>query len=172
MNRRIFIAMIVPIVALASVITVLTGERQAVSLQIWLACFVVGFAISAVLRLRDHAPFAPIHRLAFWRRSPAPTEPAVSRDRRLRSLEGLVLRSRDNSRAFTQQLQPQLIELATHHLRVTHGVDLERDATRPVAALGDLSWLIEPSTDDRTPTIDELERFMHVLVSPSSGGTT
>lgn len=165
MNRNIFLALFVPAAGLASIVALLTADRRAVSLQIWLAAFVLAVAAATVGELRDTAPFAFRRRRALVYRKAAAAPVSSGGHRRLRSLEGLVLRSRDNPRTFEQQLQPQLIELATHHLRINHGVDIERDATRPVAALGELSWLIEPNPDRRTPTLDELDQFIDLLTT-------
>jgi len=165
-KKRLFFQLVLPAGALASIIAVLTGDQQAVSLQVWLGAFVIGVAVTALLRLRDEAPFAPVHPLRIATRSVDRADPTPAPVRRVRIIEGWVLRSRDNPRTFAQQLQPELVALAHHFLGVNYGIDFDRYPDRVQAVLGDLGWLVEAPDGKRCPTVDELERFIDTLTIP------
>jgi len=123
-------------------------------------------AITALLRLHDEAPFVPVNRQAIAHRSEEVVEAWSSPAKRARTLEALILRSRDNPRSFAQQLQPELIELSNHFLAVNYGIDSQRHPDRMHHVLGEVIWLVQPSDGERCPTVDEVERFVEILTKP------
>lgn len=156
-------------VALASVAGLVGGDRRAVSVEIWLAGFSSWFAIVILLRLLGRVPLFPAKLIPVvgLRAKEAPQEDR--RPRELRSMEGLVIRSRDNERTFNQQLQPRLIALARHYLPMRYGVDFDNDLSRVNNILGEASWMVDPSVRSRAPTLDELHSFVDLLNPPEQG---
>lgn len=163
MSRNTFLGSVLWAAALASLLSLLTGDQQAVSIAIWLAGFSVWFAAITLLRLLDHVPLAPGRLMALVRRKPKTGGPVDRRPRELRSIEGLLIRARDNERAHRQQLQPRLATLADHFLPRQHGIDPKREPDRAAALLGDLAWIVDPASTGRSPTIEEVARFVGIL---------
>lgn len=168
MNLKAFASALVMAVSVGGVLAILTGERRAVSLRIWLAACAVWFAVATLRRMFEYVPLMHVQfRPVLTRRRTSAAE-SSRRIRDVRALEGLLLRSRDNERAFRQQLQPRLIDLAQHFLRLHHGVDCEREPHKAAALLHDDYWLIDPSVEDRVPTLDDVDRFMGRLIEPTA----
>jgi hypothetical protein len=99
---------------------------------------------------------------------PAPP-PAPFRPAKLRELELLVASSR-SSRHFERRVQPVLREIARRKLRVDHHVELDRDAARARALLGDALYDVvraDYGTGDGGParglTVVELGALVDVL---------
>ncbi len=155
--------------SVGGLVAILTGERRAVSLRIWLAAFAIWFALATVQRLFAQVPLTTSRLLPLvaWRKSRLSGQD--ERLRALRALESLVLRARDNERAYTQQLQPRLIALADHHLPMSHGIDRHREPDRAAALLGDLAWLLDDRSTGRSPTIGEIDALLDVLTQPARG---
>lgn len=172
MNRKSLLNMVFWALSFGGLVAILTGEQRAVSLRIWLAALVIWFAGASVRRLFDNIALSPsrVRSLISFRRVGV----AVDNTRllELRSLEGLLLRSTTNDRAYAQQLHPRIVVLADHFLPVTHGIDPIKQPERVLELFGPLAWLLEPETKQRTPTLDELDEFVQVLVGSTSTRTT
>ena len=167
MTRRSVMSMLFWAVSAGGVLVILTGERRAVSLRLWLACAIGWFALASVRRLFEGVPLVSAQLKALFilrRRKPADVD---FRLRELRAVEVLLLRARDNDRAFTQQLHPRIVALADHFLPVTHGIDRHTEPQRTQALLGDLGWMIGPQAEHRTPTLQELDDLIDRLTHPS-----
>ncbi len=168
MSRKAIASSLVWALGVGGLVALLNGERRAVSLRIWLAAFAIWFALAMMQRLFAEVPVAtsrlrPIVRLRS-RRSP----PLDGRLRELRALESLILRARDNDRAYTQQLQPRLAALADHYLPMVHGIDRELEPERASGFLGDLGWLVDNPSPTRPPTLAEINELLDVLVDEPS----
>lgn len=172
MSRRTVLSVLCWALLAGGVIALLAGNERAVSLRLWLACVTIWFASAALRRLFEGVPLFParLHALfsMWWRRKPVVAD---SRLRELRSLEGLILRSRDNKRAFAQQLQPRIIALTDHFLSVTHGIDRHTQPERVRELLGDLVWMLDPLSSQRSPTLDEVDELLNRLSHPAARPT-
>ena len=147
------------------VIAILSGENRAVSLRVWLATFALWFAWSAVKALLAIAPRWPALSLGFLKANKEPLLDNDDRLREVRALHALLLRSRDNERAFAQQLRPRLIALSDHYLLVNHGIDAAAEPGRAASALGDLAWILDVTDHDRAPTLDEIDQLLDRLTN-------
>lgn len=171
MSRRSVLNVLFWAVSVGGLMAVLNGDQRAVSLRLWLACLVIWFAAASVRRLLEGVPLVPARFNPLFilrRRKPVVAD---SRLREVRAVEGLLLRARDNDRAFTQQLQPRIVALADHFLPVTHGIDRHTQPERARQVLGDLGWMIDLSTRHRTPTLQELDDLIELLIHPSGART-
>lgn len=149
---------------LALLVAVYNGEDQALSLQLFLAVFVLYLTLVMMIRLFAVLPMTASGLVGLWplpRRNRA--DDVDNRLPTLRSIESLVVRARDNERVHHQQLRPRLAALALHYLPMYHGVDPSRERARAAEVLGDVYWLIDPAVRDRAPTIPELHQFVGVL---------
>lgn len=149
----------------------LVGPPLVISLRMWVTCFGV---IAALLMLRYFyaaVPVLPEQRRALFGSS-AVAEQTSADNRRVRMLHGIVLRARDNDRSFRSQLQPQLVLMARHFLRLNHGIDLDHEPGRAANVLGDLGWLIATGSGSRRPTPSELDQFVRVLTLASPQQTS
>ncbi len=170
MNRRTLVGAFFWSITVGGLLAILNGESQAVSLRLWLAAFATWFAIAVLRRLFTDAPLFPSSVVAVFARRRRVGIQKPDGLRELRALQGLLLRSRDNKRAFTQQLRPRLAGLADHYLLLNHGIDRQADPDRAAHMLGDVRWLIDDRVSDRAPTIEELDSFVHILTSPARSG--
>lgn len=174
MSRRVVVSAAVWAVSMGALVTLLAGDRRAVSLRIWLAAFAVWFAIATLQRLFVEVPLEntrlrPI--VGFRRRRPVAGGHTV---RELRSLESIVLRSQDNHRTHDRQLRPRLVALAEHNLPMIHGVD-PRDTKAVSQLLGPVGHVIdahepEPPAADRSPgapDADDLNAFLDIVLGSS-----
>lgn len=168
MSRASWVKALFWALSFGGLVAIMTGERRAVSLRVWLAAVVIWFAGASVRRMLDGVPLVPanIRSLISLRRRPVSVD--TTRLRELRALEGLLLRSTTNDRAYAQQLHPRVVALADHFLAVTHGIDRQVQPQRVAELLGPLTWLLEPDTQQRTPTLDELDELLELLVGPTS----
>ena len=147
------------------VIAILSGENRAISLRVWLATFALWFAWSAVKALLVVAPRWPVPSLGFLQADKEPLFHDDDRLREVRALHALLLRSRDNERAYGQQLRPRLIALSDHYLLVKHGVDAAREPARAASVLGDLAWMVDVDDHERAPSLDEVDRLLDYLMN-------
>lgn len=172
MRRRSVVNLLLWAVLAGGIIAIFNGDQQAVSLRLWLAGVVVWFAAASVARLFEGLPLIPARLktlfIAWWRRKPVAVD---SRLRELRSLEGLILRSRDNNRAFAQQLQPRIVALADHFLAVNHGIDRQTQPDRVHELLGDLVWMLDPRSSHRSPSLEEVDDLVDRLTRPAGTPT-
>jgi len=168
MNRRSWINVLFWALSFGGLVAILSGGQRAVSLRIWLAAVVIWFAGSSVRRMLEGVPLVPqrIRSLLSVRRAPAAVD--VTRLRELRSLEGLLLRSQTNDRAYAQQLHPRVEVLADHFLAVTHGIDRNAQPERVHELLGPLAWLLEPGNEMRTPRLDEVDNLLKILAGTNA----
>lgn len=170
MNRKALISIILWATTVGGVLALLNGEQRAVSLRIWLAGFATWFAVATMRRLFQEIPVLPPRVRPLFRLRSKPVVSENTRLRQLRSLEGLLVRSRENERAYTQQLQPRLLALAEHSLSVNYGIDLHRQTERAEVVLGDTAWILNPEIHGRSPTFDELDTFLQLLTTPPRSG--
>lgn len=171
MNRRVVLQVLLWAMSAGGAMAILTGERRAVSLRVWLGCLVIWFAAASVRRLFQGVPLVPARFKAVFTLRRRKLVVIDSRLRELRALEALLLRARDNDRAFTQQLHPRVVALADHFLPVTHGIDRHTQPERAQELLGDLGWMLDPHATNRTPTLEELDDLIDRLTH-SSGTRT
>jgi hypothetical protein len=169
-NRKALISTVVWATTIGGVVALLNGEQRAVSLRIWLAGFATWFAVATVRRLFQEVPVLPPRIRPLFRLRRKAIVSDNTRLRELRSLEGLLVRSCKNERAYAQQLRPRLLALAEHSLSVYHGIDLRQQTERAEAVLGDTAWIINPDPEGRLPTFDELDTFLQLLTTPSRSG--
>ena len=140
------------------------GTTKQLSVEIW---FVVTVMLITWRLTADLIGAATVHRragtdLIGWIRG-RNARPLRAGASNLRSLEALLYRLRDNPRPHVRQLRPKLIEIAAHHLTAHHGLDLRTQPEQTQALLGPVAWIIDPTVDDRAPTMDELEMFLDRL---------
>lgn len=151
-------------VGLGTLLSLVSGQNRAISIQIWLVGFSVWIAAITLIHLLEKLPMFP-RRLVSLVRFRQPKATAV--DRRpfgLRGLEGLLIRARDQERAHTMQLRPRLADLAVHHLPHHHGIDPLTEPQRVTGLLGDVAWLIDSDVTDRAPSLDDIETFFDRLL--------
>jgi hypothetical protein len=162
-KRAIFSALLWAI-GLGTVLSLATGQNRAISIQVWLVGFTAWIAVITLIHLLEQVPVSPRRLLAVIQR---PRKRPAAPDRRpfqLRGLEGLLIRSRDQDRAFTLQLRPHLSELAAHHLPRRHGINPAAEPDRVADLLGNVAWLIDPAVTTRAPSLDEVETFFDRLL--------
>jgi hypothetical protein len=115
--------------------------------------------------IRDVVLAASVERVPI---SPAWTLAAVARPsegpRGVQNMRSLLSSSQTSPRMFDRNLRPHLVDLVEHYLGRRHGFDPSHDTALPRDLLGDISWLIDPEANDRTPTVDELQSFLDVVV--------
>lgn len=147
-----------------------SGEERRLSVEVWLVITSGWLAWSVTRRTLAAAPLAPsrLRGLFQWRRRQATDD--RQRPRQLLALEGTVIAARDNERAFAHRLRPRLREAVDHCLRFEHGIDTTEDPAKAAAALGSTAWLVDPSVDDRRPTIDELDQLFDILTAQPPPG--
>lgn len=154
--------------SIAAVLTAsFAGEDLALSLKLWLASFVSWFAAALLLGLLSRADLVPSR---FRLLTAASNEESSSPQalHAFRSLESLLLRSRDNERTHRQQLRPRLATLADHFLLVHHGINRDMQPEQAAAVLGDAAWLIADDQTTRTPTLEEVDLFLDRLLLPEN----
>lgn len=172
MNRKIVLSALFWAATVGGLLALVTGDRQAVSLRLWLAGFAGWFALATLISLLKRVPLGPSTiRPAFRWRAAKPVN-QVQRLRHLRFIESLLLRARDNERAHSQQLRPRLEALADHYLPVVHGIDRRSQPGRANALLGDLEWLIGEENVPRTPTFAEIDEFVARVTTPAVADST
>lgn len=169
MSRKVIVGVGVWAASVGAIVAVMTGDNRAVSLRIWLAAFAVWFGLAVLHRLFAEVPLEHNRlRLAVrWRRRRPPVAGPTVGD--LRALESLVMRSRDNERAFVQQLRPRLIALADHHLPMTHGLDPRRRPDAAAELFGPMAWIVAPDGPPGTPTIAELDAVLDIVLGDDAG---
>lgn len=163
MTGRVVAGVTVWAVCVGAIVAFMTGDNRAVSLRIWLAAFAIWFGLAALHRLFVQVPLEHNRlRVAVrFRRRRAPV--AVRSVGDVRALESLVMRSRDNERAFVQQLRPRLVALVEHHLPMIHGIDA-RNRTRAAELFGPSYWIVAPDGPPGTPTIAELDAVLDIVL--------
>lgn len=179
-KRTRSVSTIVSALAFGAVLAVGPGGNPRLSVDIWLVGTTAWLAVVFSTELLSAAPTdrprlrLPVrfgdgrvgHPVRFSRRWPFITrpdpDPAVA-PRSLVALEGALLASLDNPRAFAHRLRPRLRAVAEHRLRVHRGVDPNDRPDAAAAALGDVGWLIGEGAAERPPTVEELDRFLDLL---------
>lgn len=167
MNRKALIGALLWAAVAGGVVALMTGDQRAVSLGVWLAVSALWFTVAALKELQGVVPLLPSRFLSLFgrKRSQADHQQQL---RQLRSLDSLIMRSRENSRAFEQQLRPRLTELGDHYLKLNHNVDPASEPERAQAVLGPVAWLVDPTQTNREPTIDELGQFISILTGSTA----
>lgn len=162
MSRKRAVVAVIAAGALALAISQPLDAEARLSVRLWIALTAAAMAGLLLVELLGHLPVPggpnPVATLRRWwvrRRRIEPSGTATG----LRAAAGLVARSTENVRTHTNQLRPRLTELADHAVpRRTTGTD---DRIRElIEAAGDTGWLIDPTIDDRTPTIADIDRFL------------
>ena len=153
--------------SVAALITaVVVGENLAVSLRIWLAAFVSWFGLALLVRFFLGVRLVP----ARWQLLAVSNKSEQQAPRALhdfRTLENLLLRARRNDRTHRRQLRPRLAALADHSLLVHHGINRQAEPGRASTVLGDVAWLLDDDESLPTPTLEEIDRFLDRISSPS-----
>ena len=167
MSRKALIGAVLWAAVAGGVVALMTGDEQAVSLGVWLGVSALWFTVTALRELHAVVPLLPSRFLALFGKKPSQVDDQPQL-RQLRSLDSLIMRSRDNSRAFEQQLRPRLTELGDHYLRLNHRVDPKAEPERAEAVLGPVAWLVDPTQTNREPTIDELGQFISILTGSTA----
>ena len=149
------------------------SRGELISVRVWLTAAAVGVTTTVLLRLIAVADVEPA-RLAFaWR---SPLRPRRRRPgggvQGLRSTEAMLLTASSHARGHASRLRPRLTVLADHYLPIRRGIDRGRDPEQASALLGEVAWLIDPVVNDRAPSLDEIEKFLDVILADgdTSGG--
>lgn len=152
------------------VVGVALSGADLVSVPIWIGASAT--ALVAVM-IRDLVMAASVEPAAV---SPAWNLAAVDKPiddpREMQNMRVWVSSAERDPRSLDRYLRPHLVALAEHYLPRRHGFDLRREDERVSTLLGDLKWLIDPTVNDRTPTRDELERFLDVVLADETHATT
>lgn len=159
-SRRSIAFAVVSAAVLGLLLALLGGNDQLFSVQIWFACFSAWLAVLIGSQVIKRLPVQPPPLLALWSRKDDTANDEERIPRPLRAAEHLVLRARDNERAYAAQLRPRLTTLAAHNLRVAHGIDMAANPERANQLLGDTAWLVDPQVTTRQPTMQELDDFL------------
>lgn len=156
----------VRVVLVSAIVGLLVGivfsGDEVVSAEVWIgatAAFVVIAAVADFLLAANVEPTS--FRVAWARQSEhqpsfAPLE--------LRNLQALVAASQSNTRVFSRRLRPHLVDIAEHYIPRRIGISFEQSSSEMTMLLGDVGWLIDPAVDERSPTADEIHRFLDVIV--------
>lgn len=160
MTGRRAVGAIAAVLLVSMVIAVTFSEGSFISIRIWLTSSVIGITLVLVVRLVAAAEVEPARVMVAWRWRPRSRRPTpLGGVPGLRSTETLMVNAPRDLRAHVNQLRPRLIELAEHHLPPARPGD-SIDGPRRTTALGDVAWLIDPTINDRAPTLDEIDRFL------------
>ena len=142
----------------------LSGSSE-ISIQIWIGAAAVLIAGTQLWDFFVLAAVEPERRIAAWRKW------RWRRHRRgtygskaVRTMNLLLAHSLTNPRVHASSLNPRLISLAKHFLPTRRGIDFVRDPVRVADLLGDVAWLVDPEVSDRTPTADEIGRFLDLIL--------
>ena len=137
-------------------------DQPRLSIRLWIALTAAGIAALLVVQVLSHLPvdrgpawFSAIRRWWVRRRRIEPSGTAFE----LRAAAGLVARSTENVRTHNNQLRPRLLELADHAVP-RRTVDPDDRLQELIDAAGDTGWLIDPTIDDRAPTLADIDRFL------------
>lgn len=167
-RRRLMVAVLAAAV-LGMIVGVVPSQQQRLSVDLWLAGTATILAATLVRDALSTTPGLGLPLRSVFRFDRFGQIDAA-RNRRLplgyRSLQSSLLASAGSERAFLLRLQPRLIEMANHRLRVGHGIDAARDPEAAAVALGDVAWLIDPQTKGRCPTDEDIARFLDRLDGP------
>ena len=123
-------------------------------------------AIALVARLLAASDLGPASIEAAWSwnrtdRTKPPTHPA----KELRSIKGILASAQFNPRSYANRLRPRLAELASYTVSQKWNFDPVTEKERARELLSDVAWLIDPDIVDRTPTIDDLNRFLDIILA-------
>lgn len=146
---------------LGMIIAVLGGDARLVSLELWFTCFIVWLVLIVGSTVLREVPVQTPPLTALWTPKVVSEDEESTVPRPLRSTEFVILRARDNERAFSSQLRPRLQDLADHNLRLTHGIDMRADSERVSQILGETAWLLDTAVTERRPTIEDLDGFLN-----------
>lgn len=136
---------------------ILSGDEN-VSVAAWVgaAALVVVLAMVRELLVASRVEFTPL--TPAWRRSDREADAQSPLD--YEGLRASVASGLARPQSFNQSLRPRLVELADYYMPRRYGIDVDESASR----LGDVGWVIDPNVTDRTPTRDELDRFLNVVI--------
>jgi len=152
-------------------VAIALSSDQAISVQLWIAAGAVWVAGVLVWDFLVVSSIEPAHMLVAWRRKGgAPSK--RSTPRAMLSLGALLANAWRNPRAHANQLRPELIDLAAHFVPIRHGFEPAADPERMNELLGPDSWLIDPASVDRTPTVAELHRYLDAILAEQSRTVT
>lgn len=147
--------------ALGMILAVLGGDERLVSLELWFTGFIVWLVLLVGSTVLREVPVQTPPLAAMWTPKVVSDDEESTVPRPLRSTEFVILRARDNERAFGSQLRPRLQHLADHNLRLAHGVDMGADPERASQILGETAWLLDTTVTERCPTIDDIDEFLN-----------
>lgn len=136
-----------------------TDDARVVSLQVWLGTALILIAVAVGSALHARVPIGSLGLRPIVERAQDDAAETSPRPSDLIAMDRAVGASLHDPRMFTSALRPRLLEIADHHLRSFHGVDLRSDPTRAQAILGPTAWLIDVRDQGRSPTADELMDF-------------
>ncbi len=140
---------------------ILSGEDN-VSAAAWIGTAAVVIVAETMRQMLTTASVDLNPIIPAWRKTSVTVTTPEAED--FKALRSAVLGGLARGSSFERSLQPRLETLASHYLPTRHGLDpsLERERYREV--LGDLAWMIEDITEERSPTAEELERFLDIVV--------
>lgn len=160
MSRRTLLTSVVAAAIFGLLVATVPGEQRRLSVDLWLVAVAAWVAVSWLRAALQPVPTESVGlRSPFRFRWPAAT-PRPLGHRALLALEGTMVSGLDSPRSFHHRLRPRLRELARHRLELDHGIDLDRQPDQARAVLGSEAWLIDPEAIDRSPTEDDLARFL------------
>lgn len=160
MSRRNLLTSVVAASIFGVLVATVPGEQRRLSIDLWLAAVAAWVAVSWLRAALQPVPTESIGLRSPFRFHWPTTSDKPSGHRALLALEGTVVSGLDSPRSFHHRLRPRLRELARHRLELDHGIDLDRQPEQARAVLGAQAWLIDPAENDRSPTEDDLARFL------------
>ena len=170
-GRQIFVALLLAIVLGALAALPFGADERRLSVELWLLAAGMWFGLATATALFRAAPLATTPLRGFFGLPSPPPESVAKIPRDLQALEGTVIGGRDSVRGYRNRLRPRLLPIVSHGLLASHGIDLEREPARAAAVLGDLAWIIDPTVDDRHPSLTELDELLDMVTNQPSTST-
>ena len=162
MSRKRAVLAILGAGGLALAISQPLDAEARLSVRLWIALTAGALGVLLLNQLLQELPVpggpSPVAAFRRWlarRRRIEPSGTATG----LRAAAGLVARSTENVRTHNTQLRPRLTELADQVVP-RRAVGPDARIRELIQAAGDTGWLIDPTIADRTPTIDDIDRFL------------
>jgi hypothetical protein len=152
-------------------VAIALSSDQVISVQLWIAAGAIWVAGVLLWDFIGTASIEPARLNVAWRQRQG-LRPSRQTPTPILALGALLGNARRNPRAHVNKLRPHLRELADHFVPLRHGFDPAVDPGRMIELLGADSWLIDPEADGRTPTSEELHRFLDVILDEPDAVTS
>ncbi len=149
MTRATILGGLVAAIALGFIVTVVTGERSVVSLEVWAGSTLVWFGLVLAVRCAGSIPTASGSWRPIWRKDRTEVR-LLKRPTSLAATDQVVAGSLRQGRLFDSRLRPRLLALLA-------------DGTLDPDRLGAAAWITDERTTGRAPTLDELTEVLDLL---------